>query len=277
MSRFVALSSTTSTRSPRSTVGAGTGASTTLVCFGSRSRTRNVLPCPGVLSTAIVPPISTTSCRQIVRPSPVPPWRRVELPSTCVKLSKMASRRSAAMPIPVSHTASSMPSSASVSSVMRATIVTSPRSVNLIAFPTRFVSTCLSRLGSPCTAPGNVGGMTAASSMPFSFAFGANRSATSSTMTRTSMSTRSTVILPASIFEKSRMSLMTVSSESLQRRIVSAYSRCSSVSVVSSMMSVMPITPFIGVRISWLMFARNSDFARVEASASSRARASSST
>ena len=35
----------------------------------------------------------------------------------------------------------------------------------------------------------------------------------------------------------------------------------------------MPITPFIGVRISWLMFARNSDFARVAASASSLARA----
>ena len=26
--------------------------------------------------------------------------------------------------------------------------------------------------------------------------------------------------------------------------------------------SVMPMTPFIGVRISWLMLARNSDFSR---------------
>ena len=33
----------------------------------------------------------------------------------------------------------------------------------------------------------------------------------------------------------------------------------------------MPITPFMGVRISWLMLARNSLFARVAASAASRA------
>ena len=40
---------------------------------------------------------------------------------------------------------------------------------------------------------------------------------------------------------------------------------------VSSSSSVMPITPFIGVRISWLMLARNSLFARLAASAASRA------
>ena len=33
----------------------------------------------------------------------------------------------------------------------------------------------------------------------------------------------------------------------------------------------MPITPFIGVRISWLMLARKSDFIRVDSSAASRA------
>ena len=32
----------------------------------------------------------------------------------------------------------------------------------------------------------------------------------------------------------------------------------------------MPMTPFIGVRISWLMVARNSDFATEAPSASSR-------
>ena len=37
----------------------------------------------------------------------------------------------------------------------------------------------------------------------------------------------------------------------------------------------MPMMPFIGVRISWLMLARNSDLARVEASAWSRASTSS--
>ena len=38
----------------------------------------------------------------------------------------------------------------------------------------------------------------------------------------------------------------------------------------------MPITPFIGVRISWLMVARNSDLASVAASASTRRALSSS-
>ncbi len=40
---------------------------------------------------------------------------------------------------------------------------------------------------------------------------------------------------------------------------------------VSSSSSVMPITPFIGVRISWLMFARNSPLARFAAAEDSRA------
>ena len=40
-------------------------------------------------------------------------------------------------------------------------------------------------------------------------------------------------------------------------------------SAVSSTSSVMPMIPFIGVRISWLMFARNWLLARLAASAAS--------
>ena len=51
-------------------------------------------------------------------------------------------------------------------------------------------------------------------------------------------------------------------------------SRCSRAGVgsrpVSSSSSVMPITPFIGVRISWLMLARNSPLARFAAADASR-------
>ncbi|MNY53229.1 hypothetical protein D3C86_1889670 [compost metagenome] len=39
------------------------------------------------------------------------------------------------------------------------------------------------------------------------------------------------------------------------------YSRCSAASVVSSARAVMPMIPFMGVRISWLILARNSLFA----------------
>ena len=55
---------------------------------------------------------------------------------------------------------------------------------------------------------------------------------------------------------------MTASSASPDVTAVRAYSRCSASSSVSSSSSSMPMTPFSGVRSSWLMLARKSDFAR---------------
>ncbi len=86
---------------------------------------------------------------------------------------------------------------------------------------------------------------------------------------RRSKSSSSKSTLPASILEKSRMSLITFSKESADNFTVSKYSRCSRVSSVSSVRSVIPMMPLSGVRISWLMFARNSPFARLPASAAS--------
>jgi hypothetical protein len=97
----------------------------------------------------------------------------------------------------------------------------------------------------------------------------------SSTHSVKSKSSVSKVSLPASILEKSRMSLRTVRSASALLRIVSANSRWSSANRVSSRRLLMPITPFIGVRISWLMLARKALFALVFDSAASRARSSS--
>ena len=82
---------------------------------------------------------------------------------------------------------------------------------------------------------------------------------------------RSRLSLPASIFEKSRMSLINASRDSPDLRTMVRYSRCSSVSGVSSASSVMPMMAFIGVRISWLMFARKPLLARLAASAASLA------
>ena len=50
---------------------------------------------------------------------------------------------------------------------------------------------------------------------------------------------------------------------------------CSGVSEVRSRRSLRPITPLSGVRISWLIVARKSDFWREASIASSRARATS--
>ena len=63
------------------------------------------------------------------------------------------------------------------------------------------------------------------------------------------------------------MSLITLSSDSAGDLTMSQIFRCSRSSSVSSSSSVMPMMPFIGVRISWLMFARNSLLARLAASA----------
>ena len=58
---------------------------------------------------------------------------------------------------------------------------------------------------------------------------------------------------------------------------MSRYSLLLGVERISSASSVMPMMPFIGVRISWLMLARNSDLSRDASSAASRASTSSST
>ena len=60
---------------------------------------------------------------------------------------------------------------------------------------------------------------------------------------------------------------MIVSSASPEVRIVSAKSRCSSLSGVSMRRPLMPITALSGVRISWLMAARKELFASFACSA----------
>jgi len=68
---------------------------------------------------------------------------------------------------------------------------------------------------------------------------------------------------------------MIVSSASADRSTASAHSRWSVSSFVSRSSLVMPRMPFIGVRISWLIVARNSDLSREASREASRAPASS--
>ena len=57
-------------------------------------------------------------------------------------------------------------------------------------------------------------------------------------------------------------------------RAIDASSASSGARSESSMRSRLPMTPFIGVRISWLMVAKNSDLTTDARSAASRASAS---
>ena len=74
--RLVAVSSTIRTCSPLSRWPAA-AAGRDRRRAAARSSNQNVEPAPGVLSTPIRPPISSTSCLEIARPRPVPPYLRV--------------------------------------------------------------------------------------------------------------------------------------------------------------------------------------------------------
>ena len=243
--------------------------------MGSSSVKR--LPRPGALCTSISPPSSRASRRQIVSPSPVPPnWRVVEV-SAWENGLKARATCSGVMPTPVSSTwkrnIGSWPGASSRHTMMR----TWPTMVNFTALPTRFSRIWRSRVGSLRIVRGSgISNVTSNASF-FSWARGRTNDVTSPTTRHGSHSTDSTVIRPASIFDRSRMSLITASRCSPLRRIALMESRRSlAVRSKSSSRSACPMIAAIGVRISWLMFARNSLLVRLAASAAALARASSS-
>ena len=100
-----------------------------------------VLPAPSTLSTAIVPPCCSTSCRALASPIPVPPIRPATFPARR-KRSKIRGRSAAGTPSPWSvtartaHAAPGAPSS-------RATVTTTspPAGLYLIALASRLSST----------------------------------------------------------------------------------------------------------------------------------------
>ena len=73
--------------------------------------------------------------------------------------------------------------------------------------------------------------------------------------------------MPPSILERLRMLLIIASRASPLLRIISTYSFCIGLRSSYWRRAVMPMTAFIGVRISWLMLARNSDLAALACSA----------
>ena len=103
LSRLAALSSTTSRRAPPNARGVGRPPSG-LRARSSLALNDTTVPVPTSLRASMPPPIISARRRAMVRPSPVPPKRRVVDTSACVNASKIASRRSAGIPTPVSCT-----------------------------------------------------------------------------------------------------------------------------------------------------------------------------
>ncbi len=207
----------------------------------------------------------------MARPSPVPPYRRVVELSSCTKASKIRESASGEMPTPVSLTSKARRVEGPSLSKRPTRTTISPRAVNFTALPTRLTRTWRSRPGSPRTMSGTSAATRARSSTSLALARSARSSTTPSTVSRRSKLTCSSSSLPASIREKSRMSSTMDRSDSPDDRASSASRRWLGVRPDSTSSSVVPRTPLSGVRISWLMLARNCDLARLADSAAALA------
>jgi len=163
---------------------------------------------PGSLSAWIRPFINLTICRQIARPRPVPPYFRVVEPSACVKDSNRLARISGSIPMPVSFTenftSTWWASFFNSSALMRI----SPRSVNLNELLTRLIRTWPNRKGSPFKYSGMSIDRVKIISIPFSMTFPENILARLDITASILNSTFSRLSFPASILEKSRISLI---------------------------------------------------------------------
>ena len=146
-----------------------------------------------------------------------------------------------------------------------------PSSVNFTALPIRLSRICRIRPGSPTTTAGTAESTVKLSTSPFCDAGSENSASIELRLSRRLKAERPSFRRPASILVKSRMSSMMSSSASAERSIVSKYARCCSVRTPCFSNAIIPITPFIGVRISWDILARKLDLERAADSAWSRA------
>ena len=165
------------------------------------------------------------------------------------------------MPVSVTSTPSSTPAGSSRAATYARTR-TSPTLVNLIALEIRLDSTWPSRVGSPTRRSGTSSSTATAEPTPAPPRTRPRIARGLVEDRRTSKSTSSSSSSPASILEKSRMSLMTPSRVRPAPWTPSARRRWSSSRPVRCSSSLRPITPFSGVRISWHIVARNSDLRR---------------
>ncbi len=98
------------------------------------------VPTPTSLDSCRLPPCNSMIALTSGRPKPVPWWARAKVESTCSNGWSTRSRSSAAMPMPVSLTVSTIPVSGSHRPV---TAMCPPAGVNLMALVMRLSNTCL--------------------------------------------------------------------------------------------------------------------------------------
>ncbi len=150
----------------------------------------------------------------------MPPYLRLVVPSACWNASKMTWCLSGAMPMPVSSTLNATTLAARSSdgcpdvqpeAAGSMVNVTMPCSVNLIAFEIRFLSTCCTRFWSVMTDAMVCGSRLASKVRPLLPATSRKVRSVYDWTSASDTGTASTSIMPDSIFERSRISLISSS------------------------------------------------------------------
>ena len=213
---------------------------------------------------------------EIARPRPVPPRSRFAAESTWVKRWKRCRFAASGMPTPVSRTATrSRPPSAAIEAEARldaARLGELDRVADEVdqhlPEPRRRRRRATGGTSSATVA------LTSRSRPPQPAAISATTSRTQAAHVRRRAVEGDPVRLELREVEDVVQDRRAAAAPS--RTAIAARSRWAGSRSVRRIRSSMPITPFIGVRISWLMVARNSDFATDAPSASSRLAISSS-
>ena len=237
--------------------------------ISTRTRLKKLEPSRSTLVAQTLPPIASLKLLQMARPRPVPPYLRVVELSPCENGMKRREISSGDIPIPVSRTSNSSSTELHSESILCVPTSkdTSPDLVNLIAFESRFKRICLNLVSSPLIFRGTVSSTLIFKLKPFSVAWDKNIEFKLLIMGKIEKSRNSRLRWPDSTFEKSSTSFISDIRASLLLFILIRKSSCSSFSLVSSSNSTKPIMPLSGVRISWLIVARKSLFARFALSA----------
>ncbi len=160
--------------------------------------------------------MSDTKREEIARPSPVPPYSLVVEVSACSNSEKMSFCFSRGMPMPESITWKINSTPPSKISEFSMTSLTEPCWVNFKALITRFTITCRKRVRSPMMKVGTSEATSRISSMFFSILLKASERRVSPSASFSSKRWFSSSIFPASILEKSNMSLINPSKDSAE-------------------------------------------------------------
>ena len=222
-----------------------------------------VLPLFSQLSTISLPPMLSARSFEIASPRPVPSTAHSTAFLPRPNTSKMCSSSFEGIPMPVSETVILRTAffSSSPQGTVSAESFTPPDSVYLTALEIKFVTICLRWFLSPSSMDIICGENSVSKSSPFFPQSSLPMEASSDISESVRYGFTAVIIFPDSIWVTSRILFIIESSKSPALCIFDVYSLISLRSEERVISSFIPRITFMGVRISWLMFARKIPFA----------------